>query len=110
MIGSWRPPLARREREIMDVLYHFGGGTAHEVQARLADGTTYSTVRTQLSVLTRKGHVRCMQRGRAYRYVPAVSCDVAGKKALEQVVEIYFDGSVAKAIAALRGLVSTDIR
>jgi predicted transcriptional regulator len=95
--------LTRRERQIMDVLFRRGRATAAEVMEDLPADTTYSTVRTQLRVLERKGHVRHDQEGVRFVYIPAVARHAARKSALRHVVETFFDGSPEKAVAALLG-------
>src|SRR5881396_3244904 len=95
--------LARRERQIMDILYRLGRATAGEVMAELSGDPNYSTVRTQLRVLEEKGHVRHEEEGLRYVYVPAVPRDVARRSALRHLVETFFDGSTEKIVAALLG-------
>ena len=95
--------LSRRERQIMDILFRRGRASAAEVMADLPDETTYSTVRTQLRVLERKGHVRHEQEGLKFVYTPVVRRQAARKSALRHVVETFFDGSPEKAVAALLG-------
>jgi BlaI family penicillinase repressor len=96
-------PLARRERQIMDVLYKLERGTVGEVVAALPDQPHYSTVRAQLRVLEEKGHVRHEEHGLRYVYFPAVPRDVARRSALRHLVETFFDGSTEKVVAALLG-------
>jgi len=48
-------PLARRERQIMDVLYKLERATVGQVLAALPDPRNYSTARAQLRVLEEKG-------------------------------------------------------
>jgi predicted transcriptional regulator len=95
--------LARRERQIMDILYKLGRATAAEVMDQLSGEPSYSTVRTQLRVLEEKGHVRHEEQGLRYVYAPAVSRQTARKSALRHVVETFFDGSAEKTVAALLG-------
>src|SRR5205809_1139673 len=64
--------LARRERQILDILYRRGRATATEVMEALSGNPSYSTVRTQLRVLEEKGHVRHHEDGLRYVYMPAV--------------------------------------
>ena len=64
--------LARRERQIMDILYRRGRATANEVMEDLSGSPSYSTVRTQLRVMEEKGHVRHEEEGLRYVYSPAV--------------------------------------
>ena len=95
--------LARREREIMDVLYKLERASVGQVLAALPDRLNYSTVRAQLRVLEEKGHVRHEQHGLRYVYFAAVPRDVARRSALRHLVETFFDGSVENVVAALLG-------
>ena len=95
--------LARRERQIMDILYRRGRATASEVMADLSGNPSYSTVRTQLRVMEEKGHVRHEEEGLRYVYTRAVPRHAARKSALRHVVETFFDGSAEKTVAALLG-------
>ena len=95
--------LARRERQIMDILYRRGRATAGEVMEDLSGNPSYSTVRTQLRVMEEKGHVRHEEEGLRYVYTPAVSRHTARKSALRHLVDTFFDGSAEKTVAALLG-------
>src|SRR5580693_8508901 len=96
-------PLARRERQIMDVLYKLERATVGEVVAAFLDQPHYSTVRAQLRVLEEKGHVRHEEHGLRYVYFPAVPRDVARRSALRHLVDTFFDGSAENVVAALLG-------
>lgn len=95
--------LAKRERQIMDVLYRLGRATAAEIMEQLPGAPSYSTVRTQLRVLEAKGHVRHEEEGLRYIYLPTVSRTTARRSALKHLVETFFEGSSAKVVAALLG-------
>lgn len=95
--------LSRRERLIMDILYRRGRATGVEVMDDLPGTPSYSTVRTQLRVLERKGHVRHEEHGLKFIYMPAVPRRAARKSALKHLVETFFDGSVEKVVGALLG-------
>jgi predicted transcriptional regulator len=95
--------LARRERQIMDILFRRGRATAAEVMAELPGEPSYSTVRTQLRVLEEKGHVRHEEDGVRFVYMPAVARHAARKSALRHLLATFFDGSPEKAVAALLG-------
>jgi predicted transcriptional regulator len=95
--------LTKRERQIMDVLYRLGRATAADVMAALHGAPGYSTVRTQLRVLERKGHVRHEEEGLRYVYMPTVPRHSARRSALKHLVDTFFDGSTTKAVAALLG-------
>jgi BlaI family transcriptional regulator, penicillinase repressor len=93
--------LTRRERQIMDILFAAGSATGQEVQARLPDSPSYSTVRTLLRILEDKGYVKHREEGLRYLYVPAVAKETARKSALQRVLRTFFDGSAQQAVAAL---------
>lgn len=98
-----KPPLTRREREIMDILHRLRRATAHEVRDNLADPPSYSAVRALLRLLEERGHVKHVEEGQRYVYSPATSPGEARRSALSQVVRTFFDGSVEQAVAALVG-------
>lgn len=95
--------LTKRERQIMDVLYRLGRATAAEIMDGVPGAPGYSTVRTQLRVLERKGHVKHEEQGLRYVYMPTLPRHSARKSALKHLVETFFEGSSAKAVAALLG-------
>jgi len=95
--------LSKRERQIMDALYRLGRATAAEIMAEVPGAPGYSTVRTQLRVLETKGHVRHEEEGLRYIYQPTLPRHAARKSALRHLVDTFFDGSSAKAVAALLG-------
>src|SRR5215208_2377618 len=95
--------LSRRERQILEVLFRNGRATANEVLAQLEDAPTYTTVRGLLRVLESKGHVRHEEEEGRYVYFPTMSRSRAAKSVLRNVVSTFFDGSPARAMAALLG-------
>ena len=95
--------LTKRERQIMDALYRLGRATAAEIMDGLDGAPGYSTVRTQLRVLERKGHVKHEEEGLRYVYMPTVPRHSARRAALKHLVETFFEGSTTKAVAALLG-------
>ena len=100
------PPLSRRERQIMDILYQRGQATAAEVLANLPDAPSYSTVRTLLRVLKDKGHVQQKHDGPRYVYTPTVPHQKAKRRALQNVIATFFEGSADKAMATLVDMAS----
>jgi BlaI family transcriptional regulator, penicillinase repressor len=71
------PGLSRRERQIMDILFALGRASGLEIQERLPDQPGYSAVRTILRILERKGHVRHVEEGLRYIYLPAIEREEA---------------------------------
>jgi predicted transcriptional regulator len=103
MSGRAAPLLTKRERQIMDVLYRLGRATAAEIMARMPAAPGNSTIRTQLRVLERKGHVTHEEHGLRFVYAPTVPRHAARRTALKHLVDTFFEGSTAKAVAALLG-------
>src|SRR5277367_4070395 len=95
------PDLSRRERQIMDVLFARGRATGPEIQAGLPDQPNYSSVRTILRVLERKGYIRHVEEGLRYVYEPTVARETASRSALQRLIKTFFDGSAKEAAAAL---------
>ena len=84
----------------MDILYAMGRASGPEIQERLPDRPGYSAVRTILRVLERKGHVRHVEEGLRYVYLPAVERETAKKSAIQRLVSTFFDGSAKAAAVA----------
>jgi predicted transcriptional regulator len=95
------PDLSRRERQIMDVLFARGRATGQEIQEGLPDKPNYSSVRTILRVLERKGYVRHVEEKLRYVYEPTVARETARRSALQRLIQTFFDGSAKEAAAAL---------
>jgi len=93
--------LSRRERQIMDVLYKRQRASAAEIRESLAHPPSYSAVRALLRILEEKGHVRHAEKDLRYVYFPTASRARAGRAALRHLIETFFEGSAAQAVATL---------
>ena len=93
--------LSRRERQIMNIVYEFGKATAVEVRQKLPDPPSYSAVRAMMRLLEEKGYLRHEQTGLRYVYLPTLSRERAGRSAVKQMLQSFFDNSTEKAVAAL---------
>ena len=67
----------------------------------MTEPPTYSAVRALLRILEDEGHIKHVQDGPRYVYLPAVARSDARKSALSHVVTTFFDGSVEQAVATL---------
>lgn len=95
------PALSKRERQIMDALYRLGRATAAEVHGALTDPPSNTAIRTLLTILVDKGHVRYEQDGIRYVYEPVVPKDQMARRVISTVVENFFEGSVERVVATL---------
>ncbi len=98
-----RPPiteLSRRERQIMDIVYQLGRASADQVRRQLPDPPSYSAVRALLTILERKGQLKHVIHGPRYVYLPTLSRPTMGRAALRQLLNSFFEGSLANAVAA----------
>lgn len=93
--------FSRREREIMDALYRLGSATAARILEEIPDPPTYTAIRTQLTILERKGHVRHTSDGTRYVYAPRVGREQMGRRAIDTLMKTFYGNSVEQVVAAL---------
>lgn len=94
---------------MMDILFALGRASGQEIRDRLPDQPSYSAVRTILRVLENKGHVRHVEEGLRYVYLPAVERETAKKSAIRRLVSTFFDGSAKAAAAAFLDPASAEL-
>lgn len=85
----------------MDIIYARGEATAAEVTEALPNAPSYSTVRALLRILEEKGALKHREEGPRYIYGPTLPHAKASKSALTGVLNTFFEGSLANAVAAL---------
>jgi BlaI family transcriptional regulator, penicillinase repressor len=95
------PPLSRREREVMDIVYRLGRATAAEVRAEMAQPPTDPAVRTTLRILVGKGRLSQQYEGPRFVYTPTVPREAARRSAFRHLVDTFFGGSARGAMAGL---------
>jgi BlaI family penicillinase repressor len=96
--------LGAREREIMESLFARQQATVAEVLASLKAPPSYSAVRGMLALLEQKGYVKHRRDGLRYVYSPNISTVAAQGTALKKLVDTFFGGSPARAVATLLDL------
>lgn len=109
MVGTTHLDLGRRERQIIEAIFRLGRATVSDVLAELKDPPSYSTVRAMLGKLEKKGHLRHVEDGPRYLYMPAVSAERARKTAMRNLVETFFEGSAESAAMALLRMSDADV-
>lgn len=98
------PTLTEGELRLMKVLWQRGPSTAREVVDALAREDVKlaeSSVRTVLGILREKGYVAVDRKGRSHLYRPLVSQVEARQRALQHVVQRFFDGSREELVLTL---------
>jgi predicted transcriptional regulator len=93
--------LSRRERQIMNALYRFGKATAIEIRGAMPDPPSYTAVRTLLTILEERGHVKHVSDGSRYIYEPVVAREEMAKTAVDGLLRTFFDNSVEGIVATL---------
>ena len=99
--GKAGKALTPLELEIMQVLWESGPSTVTEVRPLLKAKLAYTTVQTMLNVLLRKGKVKRVQEGRAFRYRAAGDQKRATGSAVEDLVRRMFGGSAEALLMAM---------
>jgi predicted transcriptional regulator len=92
--------LSRRERQIMDAVFALGEATVNQVVESIPSPPTAMAVRRMMHILEEKGHLKRRESGKEVIYVPRQARQTAGRRALAQVLETFFGGSIEEALAA----------
>ncbi len=93
--------LARRERQIMDIVFKLGKASAGDIRKALPDALSDSGVRTILRVLLKKGYLRHKEKGLKYYYYPAINREKAETTTLNNLKKTLFDNSAERLMSAL---------
>ena len=108
-MASDKTTLSRRERQIMDIIYHRGRATAAEVLKDIPDPPSYSSIRALLRLLEEKGHVTHEADGQRYVFIPTVPREQAGNSAIKHMLRTFFNGSREQAVAAMLDLPDSEL-
>src|SRR3569833_1834228 len=92
---------SRSKREIMAALYKLGIATAAQILEEIPDPPSYTAIRTLLTILEKKGHVRHEADGPRYVYEPKVARGEMGQRAIGSLLKTFYDNSVNDAVAAI---------
>jgi len=110
--------LAPREQEIALIIYYEGSMTGKSVQARLSRALEYSSLRSVLGRLCRKGILNRKKltgttnprsKKVPYVYFPAITVDAMRQMVLKQVARDYFDGSLVSVMQMALDIVDGDV-
>lgn len=92
--------LARRERQIVEIVYANDGATVNQIRRQLDGDPTPMAIRRLLAILMEKGYLKREKRGREFVYLAKQAKSKAGATALRNVLETFFRGSMGEALAA----------
>ncbi len=103
--------LAPLELECLSVLWPLGEGTVRDIHGALAASRprAYTTVMTIMDRLEQKGIVTRRKVGKAFHYQARLSAEEARLKAVEKIVDGFFDGSQEALAAHLSSLASQGV-
>ena len=93
--------LSRRERQIIEALYRLGKASAADIRTALPNPPSYTAVRTHLTILEDRGHIKHQSDGPRYIYEPVVPREEMARTAIEGVLLNFFDNSVERVVATL---------
>lgn len=95
------PALARElpprlELECLKVLWALGDASVRQIQHGLQRerSLAYTTVMTVMERLARRGCVERVKDGRSFRYAPILTREAVRRLAVQDLLELLFDGSV----------------
>lgn len=92
--------LSKRERQIMDAIYLHGEATATQVLGAMPNPPMRGALRTLLRILEQKGHLIRREENGEIVFRPTQPRGRAGRSALGRVLDVFFEGSLEKAVAA----------
>jgi predicted transcriptional regulator len=91
--------LAKREEQIMQVLWRLEKAFVKEIIAGLPDQPHYNSVATMVRILEEKGFVDHEAFGNTFRYFPVVSKEAYQRHTLGDIVQQYFNNSYPSMLA-----------
>jgi predicted transcriptional regulator len=92
--------LSKRQRQIMDVIYARGEATISQVFAEMPHPPMRGALRTLLRIMEERGHLTRRQEGREFVYRPTQPRRHAARSAMGRVLDVFYNGSLEKAVAA----------
>lgn len=100
--------LGELERPIMEAIWARGEASVSDVAASIESQSAYTTVKTVMERLERKGFLRRVKQGRAYVYTAAMSREALEDQASRGVIEGLLSAFGSKALAQFAEVVRED--
>ena len=101
--------LAKRQQQIMDIIYRRGEADVAAVLEDLPDPLTNPAVRAHLRALEEKGHLRHTEENGKFIYQPTKPRQTAARSALMGLVQNLFHGSVEGVMTTLLSAKAADL-
>ena len=89
------------ELSVMRILWKHGELKPSEIQERFPEPIKNPALRSYLSILLQKGHVKRRKQGKAYFYKAVTRQQSAFRKSLEKMVDTYCEGSTEALLMSL---------
>ena len=95
--------LGKLELQVMKLIWTSGKATVRDVWEKLypEKGLAYTTIATVMRNLEQKQFVKHDDKDRTYVYYPIISQDKLSQGILSELIDGFFEGSVAKLITTL---------
>ncbi len=97
--------LGRRERQIVEAVVKLGEASVSQVLEEISDPPTYTSIRTMLQLLVKKGVLQFRDDGKRYLYKIKANQDTVRTAAMKNLLATFFPGSASVAIATILDLV-----
>lgn len=101
--------LPPRERQVLDAVYRLSEASVSEVINAMSDPAGYSAVRTMLNILVRKGFLEYRREKTRYLYRPVLPQADAPQSLLRNLLNTFFVGRPADAVAAMINVAAPDL-
>ena len=93
--------LSRRERQIVEAVVKHGEASVAQVLAEIPDPPTYTSVRTMLQLLSKKGVLQFRNDGKRFLYRVKANQDSVRTAAVKNLLATFFSNSAVGAIATI---------
>ena len=97
--------LGRRERQLVEAVVKLGEASVSQVLQEIPDPPTYTSVRTMLQLLVKKGVLQFRDDGKRYLYKIKASGQSVRTAAVKSLLATFFPNNASMAIATIFDLV-----
>ncbi len=101
--------LGSRERQIVEAVIKLGEASVSQVLAEIPDPPTYTSIRTMLQLLVKKGVLQFHNDGKRYLYKIKADEEKIRMAAVKNLLTTFFPGNAPFAIAAILDLVGDQL-